>query len=154
MNKLDPREDGITHINTYSRGSTELGQELSNFAHTPFVHPRFGPFESMEGYWYWLSTGCQHDGLRTMWGFMAKQEGKRLTQVPCDNFEELICEGIEHKVRQNPSLARRLAHSTLPLCHYYWYGRAETGKYATRVPESSLFQMLFLEELRTNLGFN
>jgi hypothetical protein len=52
---IKPSEDGVTHINVYSRGNTELGRLLSNFAHTPFSHPEFGEFASVEGFWYWLS---------------------------------------------------------------------------------------------------
>lgn len=33
----NPEEDGITHINIYSKGSTELGRLLSNFAHRKAV---------------------------------------------------------------------------------------------------------------------
>lgn len=32
---INPLEDGITHINVYSKGATELGRLLTNFAHTP-----------------------------------------------------------------------------------------------------------------------
>jgi hypothetical protein len=51
---IKPSEDGVTHINVYSRGNTELGRLLSNFAHTPFSHPEFGEFASVE-------CGCRVD---------------------------------------------------------------------------------------------
>ena len=37
-----PKDDGVTHINIYSKGQTELGGLLSNFSRTPFVHPKYG----------------------------------------------------------------------------------------------------------------
>ena len=46
-----PAEDGITHVNVYSRGLTTLGRWLSNFAHCP-IETEDGPFASIEGYWY------------------------------------------------------------------------------------------------------
>ena len=51
---IDPKKDGKTHINVYSHAQTELGQFLSNFAHTPITLPE-GRFESIEGYWHYLS---------------------------------------------------------------------------------------------------
>lgn len=148
---INPSLDGEAHINVWSRGNTELGRLLTNFAHTPFVHPRLGPFESMEGYWYWLSTGCCHDDLRWLWGYLAKQVGKRYTRVPVGDFEELICEGIYHKVTQTPGLVKRVAYSTLPFYHYYWFGDLYNDKYKVVVPESGRFQVEYLEDLRIHL---
>jgi hypothetical protein len=50
-----PEEDGVTHINIYSKGKTELGRWLTNFSYSPFNHPEYGKFLSMEGFWYWDS---------------------------------------------------------------------------------------------------
>lgn len=36
-----PEMDGIDHINVYSKGKTELGKLLSNFARTPFENANF-----------------------------------------------------------------------------------------------------------------
>lgn len=40
--KYTPDNDGITHINLYSKSRTVLGRQLSNFAHSPFKHPKYG----------------------------------------------------------------------------------------------------------------
>ena len=53
-NEIIPTEDGITHINIYSKGQTELGKMLSNFAKFP-IQTVDGNFMSVEGYWYFLS---------------------------------------------------------------------------------------------------
>lgn len=37
MNKFLKENDGIDHINIYSKGKTELGCLLSNFAFSPFT---------------------------------------------------------------------------------------------------------------------
>lgn len=150
-NKLDPLRDGVDHINVYSRGFTELGQDLSNFAHTPFVHPRYGPFESVEGFWYWLGTGRRHDHLRDLWGFLAKEEGRRCTRVDIPEFEEEIRDALLHKVSQTYGLAQRLAGSTLPLCHYFYYGRLGVVEPKVVVPKAGLFQMEYLTDLRDQI---
>ena len=71
-------EDGIDHINIYSRGHTELGQYLSNFAYTP-IQTEDGRFYSIEGYWYWLNT--HNDKLRLLYGFKARSFGKELDKT-------------------------------------------------------------------------
>lgn len=52
--KYDPKMDGVTHINIYSKGKTQLGRVASNFAYFPFEIPNDGRFSSVEGYWHWL----------------------------------------------------------------------------------------------------
>lgn len=52
----NPVDEGVTHINIYSKAKTELGLLSTNFARTPIDHPEFGHFESLEGLWYWLAT--------------------------------------------------------------------------------------------------
>lgn len=65
--------DGVTHINVYSRGETAVGRWLSNFTRCS-LETEDGNFESIEGYWYWLTT---HDcELRELHGFLAKKVGR------------------------------------------------------------------------------
>ena len=124
---IKPAEDGVTHINVYSRGNTELGRLLSNFAHTPFAHSEYGDFASVEAFWYWLSLGKAHDELRPLYGFKCKQKGKELKangakEVHVDDFEIQIKKALLLKVEQNHHLAKLLKESNLPLMHYYVYG--------------------------------
>ena len=51
---LDPKLDGITHINMYSKSATAFGRVLSNWAPCRLNLPE-GQFRSVEGYWYYLS---------------------------------------------------------------------------------------------------
>lgn len=119
----EPNEDGITHINIYSRSRTELGKLLSNFAYSPFMHPEYGKFDSMEGYWYWIKTGMCHDILRTLHGIIAKRTGQKFKIVPFihlnKTFDDVIAEGLMMKMLCNPEISNRLKNSTLPLVHYY-----------------------------------
>lgn len=127
MRDIKPEEDGVTHINVYSKGKTELGRFLSNFAHTPFKC-RDGRFESVEGYWYWLKTG--DNKLRRLYGYLAKKHGQQLERqmvghnplqfVP--DFKERIEDAVIAKLDANPERKEELAKTDLPLEHYYAYG--------------------------------
>ena len=138
----DPRDDGVTHINIWSKGRTSLGRALSNFAHTPFTHPTYGTFHSMEGYWYWVATGMSDNTLRLLYGYRAKQHGKTLPRVKHPDFEALICEGLLAKLNANASLKQALIESSLPLHHYFCYWDKIT------IPDSGIFQVVFLEDCR------
>lgn len=114
-----PDNDGINHINIYSRGKTELGVNLSHFAKTPFVHPYFGPFNSMEGFWYYLKAEKKDDKLRQLYGPEAKFYGKKLPSVLVRHFNLLIMDANYLKIKQNPHIAKMMIESTLPFDHYY-----------------------------------
>lgn len=119
-----PEEDGITHINIYSKGATDLGRWLTNFAHVPFTHPTYGEFNSIEALWYYASTGFQHEELRSLSGFKAKEEGKKYSKVDIDpsEFASIIKMGIRAKLIGNPKMLGALIDTHLPLAHYYVYG--------------------------------
>lgn len=125
---LDPKMDGVTHINIYSKGKTEMGRLLTNFAHTPFTHAEYGQFASVEGFWYWLRNGKSDDHLRTLYGFKAKEYGKQFESVGCSTFQEDVKEAIRCKLRQNKNILQMLVDSSLPLEHYYWYGDIDNPK--------------------------
>ena len=52
-NDFKPENDGIDHINVFSKSRSKLGRMLSNFAHTPFTLDGV-KFESVESWWYWM----------------------------------------------------------------------------------------------------
>ena len=157
-----PTEDGVTHINVWSKGSTELGRLCSNLAHTPFIHPVYGHFSSVEGFWYWLSTGSQYNELRSLHGFESKKAGQILRDkakeaaalspdapapfpvVP--DFEAQIKKAILCKVEQNVVLQNLLRESTLPLAHYYVWGTQPNVK--VTVPSKFAWTYQYLEALR------
>ncbi|MDO8640110.1 MAG: hypothetical protein Q7R33_01040 [Nitrosarchaeum sp.] len=116
---MDPTQDGIDHINIYSKGRTTLGRWLSNFALMSFVCED-GEFQSVEGYWYWIKT--KNDELRQLSGFRAKQLGMSLPIVEElleEEFRKKIRKAINAKVTQNQKLKVALIQSTLPFTHYY-----------------------------------
>lgn len=121
--KLDPDEDGVTHLNVYSKAKTKLGRFLSNFAHTP-IDTEDGRFASIEAYWYWLRTG--DESLRPLYGFEAKRVGRkckmRSEKVLWVDFQEKIRKAIDAKLKAYPGALRDLRNTDLPLAHYYVFG--------------------------------
>lgn len=126
-----PNEDGETHVNIYSGSRCELGRLCSNFAHMPFVHLELGTFASMEGFYYYVSTGERHEELRELSGFNAKSHGKRLSKVTREDFETVLLSGLSAKYAYHKELFDRLFSEAvdgegvpLPFVHYYVYGTA------------------------------
>lgn len=146
---INPDNDGVDHINVYSKGKTDLGQQLSNFYRSIFILPDHGMFKSVEGYWFWLATGMRHITLRYASGHFAKAEGSKLEKFHVEGFEEKIKAAISAKIYQNPDLERALKESTLPLEHYYCYGK--DGNY--RVIELPKYRWMVdhIESIRTAL---
>jgi len=120
--EYSPTNDGIDHINIYSRGVTKLGRALSNFARSPFIHSEYGEFESMEGFWYWIATNKKHDILRSLYGYQAKKVGMSFKRVEIEGFDSMMIEAIKMKIDQNKALRQAVYNSTLPFTHYYHYG--------------------------------
>lgn len=114
-----PDTDGRDHINAYSKSKSALGKRLTNMAGIPVTIPHEGTFESMEGYWYWLGTGCKNEELRYADGFNAKKIGKTLAKVNRPDFKDKIRYALWLRFEQNPTLKENLIKSTLPIVHYY-----------------------------------
>lgn len=118
--EIDHKLDGTEHLNIYSKAATDLGKQLSHFAHTPFCHKEFGNFASMEGFWYWLTR--QDDSLRHLHGWEAKQRGQDLPEVKKyhpERFRQLIMEGNDAKLQRHPEILEALGKTTQRLEHYY-----------------------------------
>jgi len=117
--------DGVDHINIYSKGKTELGRWMSNFARAPIFVDGI-EFASIEAYWYWLgvdASAAEKMRLTRAVGFEAKQLGRELREKfgSCEvpNFEEKILSAIREKVHRYTSFAKQLKESSLPFRHYY-----------------------------------
>ena len=116
--------DGVEHINVDSvRGKTPLGKLLANFSRTPFTHPEYGPFASIEGFWYWIRMEQPDDALRSLHGGKARKYGKSLNNfIFINNFKEEIIKAILYKVLQNDNIFDLMVESTLPFKYYYLHG--------------------------------
>ena len=146
MFTYSPLTDSKDHINIYSKGRTVLGRSLSNFASIGFTSETYGKFESMEGFWYWLSTGMRYDQLRLLKGYEAKEAGRKLPRVAIENFKREIKHGLLRKIEQNPELRDALKESELPFTHYYFYGEPENCKIVAN--DESLWLVQWIEKLR------
>lgn len=153
QNPHNPLDDGITHINVYTRGRTRLGRLLSNLADVKVEHPDYGTFRTAEGLWYYLRSGCKHEDLRALSGFEAKNLGKTLEVVWNDKFQEQFLVGVRAKVMGNDELKALLKESSLPFAHYYYYGSPYSDTPPRLVyPKDSDWQMEFYTELRKELN--
>lgn len=150
MNTFHPSLDGIDHINIYSKGKTELGRWLTNFARTPFdLGGDEGKFESIEGYWYWIQmteAGVPDaDRLRHLYGFKAKQVGRELLrtlvtweELPLVDSHEFIFKiqtAMLVKLTSNMPMLHMLQESSLPFDHYYVFDgrRVSADRYRWQV---------------------
>lgn len=112
-------EDGVTHINIYSKGKTKIGRWLSNFTQCQ-IRTEQGWFNSIEGYWYWLTTF--NDTLRELYGYNAKKVGKESSKertLSDKDFKKYIKKALDLKIKTN---IQGFYTSSLPFCHYYEYG--------------------------------
>lgn len=124
MSNVDPNQDGKTHINIYSKGKTPLGRFLTNFAHSELILPE-GKFQSLEGYWYYLTTKEKPPELFNLVGFEAKSFGMKLTQLPRKErlpeieFQAKIKKAMDLKIKSSPYWLDEFTKSELPFVHYY-----------------------------------
>lgn len=137
------KDDGITHINIYSKGKTELGRFLTNFSYSP-IETEDGHFDSVEGYWYWLSS--KDDNLRVLSGWEAKEYGRHVggnDWLDGELFKSKIKKAIDLKLKSNPIMEKNLFENILPLTHYYVYNNKKIS-----VPKGKWI-IEFLEDKRS-----
>jgi hypothetical protein len=119
---FDPKEEGITHINIYSKAQSPLGRYMSNFDRC-HITISIGDFASIEGLIFYL--GSFNEKLRDVSGANAKALGNivdRNIRLPEDVFRRFVVEAMEHKVDANGHLRHLLETCDLPFTHYYVYG--------------------------------
>lgn len=143
---INPAEDGKTHINIYSKGATWLGRFLSNFADC-HVDTDDGPFRTIEGYWYWLST--KNEDLRKTDGFASKKLGRELGGQDWShdpNFEFKISKAILQKMNKSEECKKALIQSgIIPFYHYYVY------KSKVVMPKDGLWMITLIDQYREYL---
>jgi hypothetical protein len=119
---LDPSKDGETHINISLGGATELGRKLPHFAVTPFVHPIYGPFKSMEGFWHYAKCEKSDDLFRTLSPSRSKSHAKTMNTVFREHFIQIINEANYYRIEQTEGLKELMINSWLPFKYYYLFG--------------------------------
>lgn len=120
-------DDGVDHINIYSKGKTELGRMLSNFYHAPFEMPELGVFNTIEGLWYYQLKPVED--FKVLNGFECKSLGKRLklsndrlNGEDLTKFKYNIRKAMWIKANTYENIRIALMSCKLPLEHYYNYG--------------------------------
>lgn len=138
MSNWNPLEDGINHVNIYSKSQTNLGKMLSNFARCP-IETVDGHFESIEGYWGWLSVSeenPQREDFRKLYGYSAKKLKEDMHKAGDqgrfdENFVDKIKDAI-HRKFQTPAMKNVLEKNVhllgLPICHYYYFGKIDNPR--------------------------
>lgn len=137
-----PLEEGKTHINAYTKSSTELGRMLSNICDISVTVNNI-KYRTLEGYWYYLLMTKLYGDLTNdkeimnvftnLSGFEVKSFIKniRISKDELlimnnykneDEFKNKICEAIKLKIEQNSKLKELFIKNTLPYSHYYYYG--------------------------------
>lgn len=117
-----PEDDGVTHVNVYSRGVTTLGRGLSNLSECNIEHPYFGHFRTLEGLWFYMKTGFKDDQFRIIKGVAARDLGKQMPSGHYPLFNKMFKLGMLEKLERSPQLQAQLLDNELPLAHYYSYG--------------------------------
>lgn len=143
-----PKDEGITHINAYSKSNNLLGRMLSNICEVS-VKINDVTFRSLEGYWYYLLLdsidNTIHEDvnimnvLTSLTGFEVKGFIRSIKLDPSDlktidefkttkEFKDKICEAIKLKIEQNENLKQSFMNNKLPITHYYYYGNIDNCK--------------------------
>lgn len=116
-------EDGITHINIHPTiAKTELGKQLALFSYTPFIHPYYGKFNCLEGFWHFVRNEERDDKLRYATYDRALKLGKKGKMDSYPGFKEDILGAMYQKIIQNKEIRDAFVESTLPFDMYYLFG--------------------------------
>lgn len=134
MTNFKRENDGIDHINVYSKSRSKLGRSLSNFAHTP-ITLQDNYFESVESWWYWTKmininkttlfpvfSDEQLFEITTKVGKDAKSYFRELYPDDSGSFnptKEELKIAYKQKLIQHPEIKDLLLLNKLPISHYY-----------------------------------
>ena len=150
-------DDGKTHINIWINSPTKLGKMLSHFYESAFVHPYFGPFNSMEGFWHYIQNKERDDALRSLSGMAAKKYGKELEWRHVENFQEIIIAANYYKIEQNAELKKLFVDESLPFDYYYLFTPVGDAAGLNEVivrPAGYKWLVEGFEEIRTMMQFD
>jgi hypothetical protein len=116
-------EEGVDHINISIKSNTKLGRFLSNRFKTPFTHPEFGEFQSIEGLWCFLSyeipNPAPEERVRKLQFNNTTKFVNILVKKKTEGFKNHIYETILSKIFTNVDMSKELTANKLPLLMYY-----------------------------------
>ena len=138
-------EDGVDHINIWEHAATEFGIVLDKYQDTPFIHPLYKNFRSIEGFWHYLRSTTRDDRHRTTYGPRAKQTGFKQRSERVPHFRYIIMDATWHKVIQFPAIVEEMKVNDLPFDMYH----LNNGDARMRIRDMSAFWMVKgFEEIR------
>lgn len=113
--------DGADHINCTSRGVTKLGNQLATQAIGHFVHRDAGPFNTIEGFIWFLKT--ENDVFRSLSGLASHLTGRGLKKGNCVHIRHdllmlLTADAYWQRIEQNPALKKTVLQSDAPFDMY------------------------------------
>lgn len=169
---FEPKNDGIDHINIYTKGATQLGKKLTNlYSHYSKIKLDLGDYLTLEGYWYSLKINSlktsindysvELEQLKNLNGFKAKSLGSSIMKELLnkqtiseddyinEEFKTQFKKAILTKIETIPNLKLNLISSSLPLTHYYYYGTIENPK-IIELPKHQ-WMIDYISELRNTL---
>lgn len=135
LNSYLPHEDGITHINIYTRGSTQIGRFLTNLSGYRIYSSTFDKsFPTVEHLWFWLKTNddriLEVGNPFNIKPFIKNNKIIILNNIP--DFKKIIIKSFVQKLKNlsnnDKELFNLFYESTLPFTHYYFYGEKENAK--------------------------
>lgn len=112
-------EDGVDHINISNQAKTELGQSLSQDVFIEFEHPIFGKFNTLTGFWYYISSTDRKNECRTLNSNKLRRMFKDVKLPSIKNFRAIILEAYWLKITQNEAIQHELLNTELPLDCYF-----------------------------------
>jgi hypothetical protein len=121
IQSINPTNEGIDHINAYSKSNTKLGLFLSNWEYISNVDLVDGRFTSLENYWFWLKSGGNEE-FRNLKPYQAKKLARELG-IDGDLSKE-------HRIKFKEATWAKLIskcyfikqeYKDLPILHYYNY---------------------------------
>ncbi len=123
---LDPKNDGITHINIYTKGKTDIGRVMTNMYHEDIEIDGI-TFPSIETYWHWLGVKSEYkDKIKNLSGFLAQKQGRiykkeygRDTSLSEEEFNKKIYDAIVLKGKKHLDLFKSLDKNNTLFVHYY-----------------------------------
>ena len=112
-------EDGVDHINISNQAKTELGQSLSQDVFIEFEHPVFGKFNTLTGFWYYISSTDRKNECRTLNSNKLRRMFKDVKLPSIKNFRAIILEAYWLKITQHEAIQHELLNTELPLDCYF-----------------------------------
>lgn len=122
-------DDGITHVNTYSKGATQLGRLISNMYEDPFTC-ELGSFRCIECLYHYVRFYQEPEAemFHSLNGFDGKKLANLLKAERKEDFypgwEKILYTQMWEKFKRHRCYFV-FQYKDLPLVHYYVYGGKE-----------------------------